>query len=84
MMTKDQRQRAMKYVGRTLGIVVVASFLIGLVFSVIMVVVDMIMGNPFSIQHVINYTLIGAVVVGGCWVIRLIIAIAFELLQELM
>lgn len=83
MMTKDQRHRAIKYVTRTLGIVVVASFLIGFVFSVVMTVVDIIMGNPFSIQHIINYTLIGAVVVGGCCIIGLIITIASELLQEL-
>lgn len=83
MMTKDQRLRAIKYTIRTLGTVVIASFLIGLVFAVIMAVVDMIMGNPFSIQYVINYTLMGAVVVGGCCIIGLIITIASELLQEL-
>ena len=83
MMTKDQRHRAIKYVIRTLGIVVVASFLIGLVFAVIMAVVDMIMGNPFSIQHIVNYTLISAVIVGSCCIIGLIITIASELLQEL-
>ena len=83
MMTRDQRLRAIKYTIRTLGTVVIASFLIGLVFAVIMAVVDMIMGNPFSIQHIVNYTLISAVVVGGCCIIGLIITIASELLQEL-
>ena len=83
MMTKDQRHRAIKYVARTLGTVVIASFLIGLVFAVIMAVVGMIMGNPFSIQHIVNYTLISAVVVGGCCIIGLIVTIASELLQEL-
>ena len=82
-MTRDQRLRAIKYTIRTLGIVVIASFLIGLVFAVIMTAVDMIMGNPFSIQHIVNYTLISAVVVGGCCIIGLIITIASELLQEL-
>lgn len=83
MMTKDQRHRAITYVGMTLGIVVVASFLIGLVFAVGMTVVDTVMGNPFSIQHIVNYTLIGAVVVGGCCIIGLIVTIAYELLQGL-
>ena len=83
MMTRDQRHRAIKYVARTLGTVVIASFLIGLVFSVGMSVAATIMGNPFSIQHLIDYTLISVVIVGSCCVIGLIITIASELLQEL-